>query len=78
MKGFEVEANDEDEKFYATNELPGSVKITKDKKELCDVEVDLSEESFVKLALLAHEKDITINQLCNKILSEAIENNIPE
>lgn len=42
-----------------------------------DVEVDLDDDVFIGLAQAAHEKDITLNQLCNQIIkeeSEKIEN----
>ena len=33
-----------------------------------NVEVDFDDETFIKLAKMAHGKDITLNQLCNDIL----------
>lgn len=38
------------------------------------VEVEFSDEVFNALALEAHNRDITLNQLCNEIIREAIEN----
>jgi len=37
-----------------------------------EIEVELTDEMFLNLAKLAHELDITFNQLCNKILKEKI------
>lgn len=38
-----------------------------------NVEVDLTDEEFLHLAKCAHEQDITINQLVNKILLQHLE-----
>lgn len=38
-----------------------------------NIEVDLSDEQFLALAKMAHEKDITLNQLVTEILREQIE-----
>ena len=38
-----------------------------------EVEIDISNETFFKIAKLAHEKDITFNQMCVDILKEHIE-----
>jgi hypothetical protein len=37
------------------------------------VEVDLTDEEFLHIARLAHEQDITFNQMVAKILEEHIE-----
>ena len=37
------------------------------------VEIELEETEFNRIATLAHEKDITFNEMCNIILAEAIE-----
>lgn len=34
------------------------------------VEVDLDDDQFLVLAKMAHERDITFNQLCNEVLRE--------
>jgi len=44
-----------------------------DKEKSEEVLIDLSNSDFLKLAMMAHEKDITFNQLCNDILNEYIE-----
>jgi hypothetical protein len=42
------------------------------KKGYVAVDVYLSDETFLKIAKLAHEQDITFNQLCIEILKEQI------
>jgi len=37
------------------------------------VDIDISEEDFIQLATVAHEKDITLNNLCNDILQEQVD-----
>jgi len=39
-----------------------------------EVELNLDKDLILKLSLKAHEKDITLNQLFNDILSETISN----
>lgn len=36
------------------------------------VELDFTNEELVELAILAHEEDITLNQLCNKLLMRGL------
>ena len=36
------------------------------------VDIDLSEEQFTKIAEMAHEQDITFNDMCNQILREQL------
>lgn len=38
-----------------------------------NVEVEFDDSTFMRIALMAHEEDITFNQMCNKILKEHIE-----
>lgn len=38
-----------------------------------EIEIDLTDEEFLHLARMAHERDITFNQMVELILSEAIE-----
>jgi len=38
-----------------------------------EVEIELSNDVLLKLALLAHENDITLNEMCNKLLKDYIE-----
>jgi hypothetical protein len=42
-------------------------------EEMEEVEIDISDETFLNIAKLAHEKDITFNQMCRDIIKEAIE-----
>jgi len=37
-----------------------------------EVEIELSSENFNTLAMMAHDQDITFNQLCENILKELI------
>lgn len=37
------------------------------------IEIELEDETFAQLALMAHEQDITFNELVTKILKEQIE-----
>ena len=37
------------------------------------VEIELPQEDILKLALLAHEKDVTLNTICIDILKQGIE-----
>ncbi len=39
------------------------------------IEVDLDDDLLFKLFMLAHERDITFNQLVENILREFLENN---
>lgn len=43
---------------------------------LVDVEVDLDDEVLLRLALEAHRRDITLNQLINESLKSFIEQGI--
>lgn len=38
-----------------------------------NVEIDLPDDVFIELAKIAHEQDITFNQLANNILREELE-----
>jgi len=40
-----------------------------------DVEIDFDEADLLYLAMKAHDKDITLNQLINDMLKEFIEEN---
>lgn len=43
------------------------------KEKMVDIEVDFTDEEFLKLAKWAHEEDITFNQLIQKALQAAID-----
>ena len=47
-------------------------KKEKTEENTVEVEIDISDASFLKLARIAHEKDITLNQLCNNLLKDHI------
>lgn len=36
------------------------------------VEIELTDEEFLKIAKMAHKKDITFNSMCNLILEEQL------
>jgi len=44
-------------------------------EKMVEVEIDFEEEDLMYLAMKAHEKDITLNQLINEMLTEFIEGN---
>ena len=44
-------------------------------EKMVDVEIDFDEGDLLYLAMKAHEQDITLNQLINKMLTEFIEEN---
>lgn len=39
-----------------------------------DVEIELEDETFMELAKMAHERDVTFNSLCNTMIKETLEN----
>ena len=47
----------------------GSLEISK----FVTVELDLPNDVLLGLAMMAHEQDITLNELCNNILREIVE-----
>ena len=52
-----------------------SVKIGETEKkseEFQSVEIDIPDDDLIKLALAAHDRDITLNQLCNNILAKSL------
>ena len=40
---------------------------------MVDVPIDLTDEEFLSIARMAHERDITLNQLAEEVLREEIE-----
>jgi hypothetical protein len=46
---------------------------TKGVRDIRALQIDISEEEFVLLSKLAHERNITFNKLCNDILRECME-----
>ena len=45
------------------------------KEKLADVEIEIDSVTFMKVAFLAHEKDITFNKMCNNLISDYIKEN---
>ena len=68
IKESEVEdsLNDEPEDFF---KLLGS---SDDEDEMVEEIIDMSDDTFLKLAKMAHSKDITINQMIQEILEKYI------
>ena len=48
------------------------IKSENEMKNRVEVEIDLPEKDLLKLALLAHEKDITLNDFVNDVLIKGI------
>ncbi len=46
---------------------------TSKKEMVIDVDVDLPDKVILELALMAHKRDITLNELCIEILEERID-----
>ena len=51
---------------------PQSVKIGKDEEPWVAVDIELSDDDFMGVALQAHERDITFNKMINIILKDSI------
>ena len=51
---------------------PKSVKIGKDEEPWVAVDIELSDDDFMGVALQAHERDITFNKMINIILKDSI------
>ena len=49
-----------------------SVKIGKPKESTTEVEIELSSDDLLVLTLAAHDRDITLNQLCNSVLRASL------
>jgi len=41
-------------------------------EEMVEVELDLDDDMLLQLAMIAHEQDITLNQLINEMLTDFI------
>lgn len=48
-------------------------RMYEEKNKFEEVEIELEDEAFMALAKMAHEKDITFNELCNIVIKEKIE-----
>ena len=49
-----------------------SVKIGEPKGSTTEVEIELSSDDLLILTLAAHDRDITLNQLCNSVLRASL------
>ena len=49
-----------------------SVKIGEPKEATTEVEIELSHDDLLILTLAAHDRDITLNQLCNSVLKDSL------
>jgi len=49
-----------------------SVKIGEPKEATTEVEIELSNNDLLILTLAAHDRDITLNQLCNSVLRASL------
>ena len=49
-----------------------SVKIGEPKEASTEVEIELSNDDLLILTLAAHDRDITLNQLCNSVLASSL------
>ena len=49
-----------------------SVKIGEPKESTTEVEIELSNDDLLVLTLAAHDRDITLNQLCNSVLASSL------
>ena len=49
-----------------------SVKIGEPKEATTEVEIELSNDDLLVLTLAAHNRDITLNQLCNSVLKDSL------
>ena len=49
-----------------------SVKIGNPKEATTEVEIELSDTDLLILTLAAHDRDITLNQLCNSVLRDSL------
>ena len=62
----EIEREREDRNSFA------SVKIGEPKEATTEVEIELSNDDLLILTLAAHDRDITLNQLCNSVLKDSL------
>lgn len=55
-------------------ELGEGVEFETEIDNLVDVEIDMTDEEFIAAASMAHEKDITLNELINEVIAEFVAN----
>ena len=63
---------DEIERQGGREKMSRGIKSENEKKNKVDIEIELPESDLLKLALLAHEKDITLNDFVNDVLLKGI------
>ena len=51
-----------------------SVKVKVAEKDPVSIEIELPDDDILKLALAAHDRDITLNQLCVTVLKNSFKN----
>jgi len=68
-----IRSEDEIEREEDRNSF-ASVKIGELKKATTEVEIELSDDDLLVLTLAAHDRDITLNQLCNSVLADSLKN----
>ena len=56
------------------NKQPKSVKLGKDEAPYTSIDIELPDDDFRKIALQAHERDITFNKMALLILKDGIKN----
>ena len=66
-----IRSEDEIEREKDRNSF-ASVKIGEPKKATTEVEIELSNDDLLVLTLAAHDRDITLNQLCNSVLASSL------
>ena len=50
-----------------------SIEIGKDDEELQTVEIEIDHKDLLKLALAAHDRDITLNKMCSTIILDSVD-----
>ena len=63
---------DEIERQREREKMSREIRPENEKKNKVDIEIELPESDLLKLALLAHEKDITLNDFVNDVLLKGI------
>ena len=63
---------DEIDRQGEREKMSRGIKSENEKKNKVDIEIELPESDLLKLALLAHEKDITLNDFVNDVLLKGI------
>jgi len=63
---------DEIDRQREREKMSREIRPENEKKNKVDIEIELPESDLLKLALLAHEKDITLNDFVNDVLLKGI------